>query len=62
MRSHYRSQKKVCSKKEKDIFIVKNRERESTGVFKGLIEKEIYLTIKITINITSIRIKDSGLE
>ena len=34
--------------------IVKNREREGLGVCKGLVEKGIYLTIKIIIDITSV--------
>jgi len=54
MGSCYRSQKRFCSKKGKDISIFKNRKEKSTRVFKRLVEKEIYLTIKVTTNITSV--------
>ena len=54
MGSCYKSQRRICAKKEKDIFIIKNRERRCSGVFKRLVIEEVYLTIKITTNITSI--------
>ena len=56
MRKYYRSQKRICTEKGKYISIVKNREREGSGsgVFKRSIEKGIYLTTEITINITSV--------
>ena len=50
----YRSQKRICSKKEEDISIVKNREGGSTGVFEGLVMEGVYSTIKITIDVTSV--------
>ena len=51
MRKYYRSQKRLCTEKGKYISIVKNREREG---FKRSVEKGIYLTTEITINITSV--------
>lgn len=54
MRLYYRSQKRICIEKEKEKSIVKNEKRESLEVFERLVEKEIYLTIEITINITNI--------
>ena len=52
MRLYHRSQKRVCAKKEKDISIVQNREREGSEVLKESVEEEIYLTTKVTTNIT----------
>ena len=54
MKLCYRSQRRICSKKGKDIFIVKNRKRGSSGVSEKLVKKGVYLTIKVTINITGI--------
>ena len=54
MKSCYRSQRRVCSEKRKDISIVKNRKRGGTEVFEKSVEKKIYLTIEITTDITSI--------
>jgi len=54
MRPCYRSQRRVCSEKEEDISIVKNRKRGGTEVFEKSVEKKIYLTIEITTDITSI--------
>ena len=34
---YHRSQKGISYKKGKDISIIKNRERESTGVLEGLV-------------------------
>jgi len=42
MRLCYRSQRRFCSKKVEDIFIIKNRKRESSGICEGSVEKEIY--------------------
>jgi len=49
-----RSQRRICAKKEEDIPIVKNKERGSTRVCETPVEEEIYLTIKITTDITNI--------
>ena len=54
MRLCYRSQRRFCSKKGEDISIIKNRKRESSGICKRSVEKEIYQIIEITIDITSI--------
>jgi len=54
MKSCYRSQRRVCSKKGEDISIVKNRERGGIEVFEKSVEKKIYLTIEITTDVTSI--------
>ena len=40
--------------------MIKNREKGSSEVCKGLVEKEVYLTIEITINITSILCTEKG--
>ena len=51
MELQYRSQKRVCFKKEKNISIVENIKREDLGAFKRSVKKEVYLTIKVTIDI-----------
>ena len=53
MRLCYRSQERICFKKEKDISIIKSRERGSWEVYKRSVKKRLYLTIKITTDITS---------
>ena len=40
--------------KGKDIPIVKNREREGIEICEGSVEERIYLTIKVTIDVTGI--------
>ena len=40
--------------KKREIFFVKNRGRKDSGIFERSAEKEIYLTIKITTDITNI--------
>ena len=54
MGSCYGSQERFCAKKGKDISVVKNRERESTEIHKELVKKGVYLTIKITTDITDV--------
>ena len=54
MKSCYRSQRRVFSEKEKDIFIIKDRKEGGSGVFERSVEKEIYSTIEVTTNITSV--------
>ena len=60
MGSCYRSQRRVCPKKGKDISIVQNRKGESTEVLERSAEKEIDSTIKITTDITSILCAKEG--
>ena len=57
----YRSQRRICAKKGKDVFFVKNRKRGSSGVSEELVKKGIYLTIKFTINVTGILCVKEGL-
>ena len=52
MELQYRSQRRVCFKKEKNISIVENTKREGLGAFKRSVEEEVYLTIKVTIDIS----------
>jgi len=54
MELYYRFQRRVCSKEREDISIIKNKKEKGLEVCKESVEKEIYLTIEITINITSI--------
>ena len=53
-------QRRICSEKEKDIYIVQNKERGSVGVLERLVEEKLYLTIKITIDITSVLCAEKG--
>ena len=48
------SNKKTLFQKGEDISIVKNRKKGDLRVCKKSIEKRLYLTIKITIDITSV--------
>ena len=59
MGSFHRSQEKICSKKGEYISIVKNKERGDTKVCEG---KEIYLTIEIITDITSVLYVEEGWE
>ena len=54
MGSCYRSQRRLCFKKGKDISIVENRKEGSIGIHEESVEKEAYLTIIVTIDITGI--------
>jgi len=49
-----RSQRRFCFKKGKDISIIKNREEGSSRVCEGSVEKKVYSTIKITIDVTGV--------
>jgi len=46
--------KDICTKKEENISIVKNREGRDTRVCKESAKKKVYLTIKITMDIISV--------
>jgi len=48
----YRSQRRVCFKKEKDISIVENTKRGGLEAFEKSVEEKVYLTIKVTTNIS----------
>ena len=51
---YYKSQKIFCAKEEENISIVKNREGRDTRVCEESAKKKVYLTIKITTDITSV--------
>jgi len=42
LRLCHRSQRRFCAKKEKDISVVKNKEREDIEVCERPVEKRIY--------------------
>jgi len=50
----HKSQRRVCFKKGEDISVVKNKKRGSIEIYKELVEKEVYSTIEVTTDITSI--------
>ena len=60
MELYHGLQRRICSKKEEDISIIKNRERESPEVHKRSVDGRIYLTIKITTNVTGILCVEEG--
>jgi len=62
MKSCYRFQERICSEKEKDIPIVKNKERGGTGICEGLVDKRIYLIIKVTTDVTGVFCTKEGWE
>jgi len=43
--SCYRVERRVCAKKGKSVFIIKRRERRSTGICGGSAKKRVYLTL-----------------
>ena len=49
-----RDKRRICAEKEEDISIVKRGKRGTKRVYKGAAEKEVYPTIQITIDSTSI--------
>jgi len=51
---YHKSQRRVCFKKGEDISVVKNKKRGSIEIHKELVEKEVYSTIEVTTDITSI--------
>ena len=57
---YYKSQKRFCAKEEKNISIVKNREGRDTRVCEESAKKKVYLTIKITTDITSVLYTKEG--
>ena len=46
--------------KGEDIFVIKNREREVSRVFERLVKERIYLTIKITTDVTGVFCSKEG--
>ena len=54
MALYYRSQRQIYTKKGEDIFIVQNRKRGDIGVLERSVEEELYLTIKVIIDITGV--------
>jgi len=54
VRSHDRVKKGIHNKKRKDLFLIQKGERRNEGVYSGADEKEIYLSIKVTINSTGV--------
>ena len=54
LQNHAIDLRKKFFKKEEDISIVQNREREGSGVLEESVKKGVYSTIKITINVTGI--------
>ena len=54
MGSCYGSQRRVCSEKKKDISIVENRKEGSIEIYKRLVEEGVYLSIKVTIDVSGI--------
>jgi len=60
MRLCHRSQRRFCSKKGEDIFVIMNRKGGNAGVCEGSVEKGIYLTIKITTNVTGVLCAEEG--
>ena len=54
MRLCNRYKERVCAKKREDLSIVKGRERRGVQVHKWTIEKMIYWTLEVILNVTGI--------
>ena len=53
-----RSKRRVCAKKREGISVIKERKRRSVQVHWRIFEKEIYQTLKIASNSTSVFYKE----
>ena len=49
----HRAERRVHTKKGKDVLIVEGRKRRSTSVHEGPVEERIHLSFQVTPNITS---------
>jgi len=49
----YRVERRVHTKKRKDILIVERRKGRSTSIYKGSVEERIYPTFQVIPNVTS---------
>jgi len=54
MESCYRSQKIICTKEEENLPFVQNRNRKGARVLERSVEKRVYSTIEITMDITKV--------
>ena len=50
---HHRVERRVHTKKRKDILIVERRKGRSTSIYKGSVEERIYPTFQVIPNVTS---------
>ena len=48
-----RTKEEICTKKRKSIFVIKEKKREDTSIYRRPAVKGIYLAIKIAIDLTS---------
>ena len=62
MGSHNRYEKRVCTKKRKDILIVKRRERRGMGVYQGTVKKRVYQILEVASNSASVLCREEGWE
>ena len=60
MGSHNRNEGEICAKKRESVPIVKGGIRRGEGVCSRTAKKDIYPTIKITADGTSILCKEEG--
>ena len=52
----------ICAEERKDVPIIKGGKRRGEGVYSKTVEEGIYLTVKVTINSTSIFCREKGWE
>jgi len=53
---------RFCTKKRKSISVAKRRNGRSKGVYLRVVEKGVYLTIKITIDSTGVFCRKKKME
>ena len=58
----YRHEREVCAKEGENIPTVEGRERGDVGVYTGVTEERIHLTLQVTSNGTSVLCKKEGWE
>ena len=54
MESCNRYEERICAKKGKDVPFVERRKERGAWVYRGTVEKEVYQTLEVALNGTSI--------
>jgi len=60
MRSCNRTEGGIYTKERESLSLVQRRKRESKGIHLGADKKGVYITVKVTINSTSIFYRKAG--
>jgi len=52
----------ICMKERESLFLIQRRKKGSEGIYSGTNKKEIYSTVKVTTDCTSIPCREEGWE